>query len=1198
MNSSMQQQNPRRNNRRMSCWFLLSTVLLLQSTKLFQSSVQAVRYPWTPTTGIHHPTIIENHDHVDTSTNNNYSRSLLRVLTLRAGDVSDESTANASKRRRKRKRVRQDQPPSSSTDVEKGEELVIDDVASQQQQQQSDAEPVIKKGKRKRRRLFSSKKKEDVDPSIDEGTDNQEDVITTSSNNETGKRIKKRRRKKAVAETNEADLDQEVELEESMPACNEDVVVAEDGIPEMGKVSGDTDASPEDGNEVDNTEATQATVRTKKRKRKKRGTSKKVEDTIDDVVIDEETPEAIVATPLPSMDASVEILSEEVNRAKKRKRKKRVTIIPVQDAVDVDKREETSEAIDESQVSIEIPSEEMNRTIKKRKRKRRGTNKTAQDTSDDAANEGETPPEVIDTSPLPSINASVEIPSEEIVPESIGSSIEVDESLKLPPMEDEEVEEVQAKYAVGSVETEVEPASDDEKSITIIDAPVEKESDGEYTVESTDEVPVEAEKGVEELSLEATDDGAERETESASDDEKSITITDDSTNKESDGEYTVEVADEVPAEAENEEVEELPTEESVDGAERETESASDDEKSVAVSDAPTDKESESDGEYTEEAADEVPAEAESEEVGELSLEATDDGADAEYNDEIEHVVIDASIEIPEEEIVPESVDASIGVEEDFRAEELEEVDGCLDDMSVLVNNEEDEEEEEEGLQESNVDLSSDEKESGIPTLPAEEGVASVEYNPISVEEADAKDSDDEGIKDDDGNSDKNEEEEDSEPSTFSEMSETSLQSSDHPIEPENHENETEEVASQEETQEEENAVVEVSPAQLEQSNDVDEITEDETNIDQKPIELEKMEDDCLTISIVTWNLAEASFSEKEASFFKKFRKGESKIGSDLVLIGAQECEDIKPRRAEGHRSRHLRRVGIQMLGKDYVPLAIHSLGGIQMALYCHRDVLGDVEMVNIADVTCGVGNVFHNKGAIGVYLKMKRQNNGVAKSSRMLFATGHLAAHVKNVDARNDDFKRIISGLEAQAPARFLRPKKNPDGSPSECDGSYLLKSMDHVFFAGDLNYRVDLPREYVERCIIDIKDNRSCERLEEADDLMNKLLRRDQLLQTIASGRAFPQFSEGKITFLPTFKFDKGTQNYDTSHKQRVPAWTDRILFRSSKVNVLEYQSVPAATHSDHRPVFGTYQLGWGVTTKDSSRSRGGKRGRRNRKK
>jgi hypothetical protein len=405
---------------------------------------------------------------------------------------------------------------------------------------------------------------------------------------------------------------------------------------------------------------------------------------------------------------------------------------------------------------------------------------------------------------------------------------------------------------------------------------------------------------------------------------------------------------------------------------------------------------------------------------------------------------------------------------------------------------------------------------------------------------------------------------------------------------------------------EKDAVVKMPSDQDVQSIDVgivSEEEEEEANTDQTledTIKLKKMDDDCLTLSVVTWNLGEAAFSEKEASFLKKFRKGKSTLGSDLVLIGAQECEDIKPRRTEGHRSRHLRRVGIQMLGQDYVPLAIHSLGGIQMALYCHSDVLGDVEMISIADVTCGVGNVFHNKGAIGVYLTMKRVSGkgGIAKSSRILIATGHLAAHVKNVDARNGDFKRIISELEAQAPPRFLRPKRNPDGSPGDCDGSHLLNSMDHVFFAGDLNYRIDLPREHVERCIIDIKDNQLNDRHEEVDGLMNKLLRRDQLLQTIASGRAFSQFSEGKITFLPTFKFDKGTQNYDTSHKQRVPAWTDRILFRSNKVKVLEYQSVPDALHSDHRPVFGTFQVGWGLSTAVKETSRGGRRGKRSRKK
>jgi hypothetical protein len=94
----------------------------------------------------------------------------------------------------------------------------------------------------------------------------------------------------------------------------------------------------------------------------------------------------------------------------------------------------------------------------------------------------------------------------------------------------------------------------------------------------------------------------------------------------------------------------------------------------------------------------------------------------------------------------------------------------------------------------------------------------------------------------------------------------------------------------------------------------------------------------------------------------------------------------------------------------------------------------------------------------------------------------------------------------------------------------------------------------------------------------MKKLLRQDQLLQTIASGRAFTNFCEGKVTFLPTFKFDKGTSDYDTSHKQRIPAWTDRIVFRSNKVNVLEYDSATEAKHSDHRPVFGTFKIGWGI--------------------
>jgi hypothetical protein len=48
----------------------------------------------------------------------------------------------------------------------------------------------------------------------------------------------------------------------------------------------------------------------------------------------------------------------------------------------------------------------------------------------------------------------------------------------------------------------------------------------------------------------------------------------------------------------------------------------------------------------------------------------------------------------------------------------------------------------------------------------------------------------------------------------------------------------------------------------------------------------------------------------------------------------------------------------------------------------------------------------------------------------------------------------------------------------------------------------------------------------------------------------------------------------YDTGSKKRVPAWTDRILFNSKNelVQLIEYQSVPSVSFSDHKPVFAVF--------------------------
>jgi len=88
-----------------------------------------------------------------------------------------------------------------------------------------------------------------------------------------------------------------------------------------------------------------------------------------------------------------------------------------------------------------------------------------------------------------------------------------------------------------------------------------------------------------------------------------------------------------------------------------------------------------------------------------------------------------------------------------------------------------------------------------------------------------------------------------------------------------------------------------------------------------------------------------------------------------------------------------------MLGKKYVPLAIHSLRGVQFALFCKSSILDELEHVSIADVACCIGNVFHNKGAIGAFVQMKARNmegqknaSQRDKSVRMSFVTCHLVS--------------------------------------------------------------------------------------------------------------------------------------------------------------------------------------------------------------
>ena len=124
---------------------------------------------------------------------------------------------------------------------------------------------------------------------------------------------------------------------------------------------------------------------------------------------------------------------------------------------------------------------------------------------------------------------------------------------------------------------------------------------------------------------------------------------------------------------------------------------------------------------------------------------------------------------------------------------------------------------------------------------------------------------------------------------------------------------------------------------------------------------------------------------------------------------------------------------------------------------------------------------------------------------------------------------------------------------------------LDHeiCILNGDLNYRIDsMPRNVV---IDAVRENN-----------LPKLLERDQLLASKRKNPGFRlrTFNEAPITFAPTYKYDVGTDEYDSSEKKRSPAWCDRVLYRGAgRVKQIEYRRHEVRA-SDHRPVSASFKL------------------------
>ncbi|KAI9446488.1 Endonuclease/exonuclease/phosphatase [Lactarius indigo] len=207
----------------------------------------------------------------------------------------------------------------------------------------------------------------------------------------------------------------------------------------------------------------------------------------------------------------------------------------------------------------------------------------------------------------------------------------------------------------------------------------------------------------------------------------------------------------------------------------------------------------------------------------------------------------------------------------------------------------------------------------------------------------------------------------------------------------------------------------------------------------------------------------------------------------------------------------------------------------------------------------GCGPAFMgNKGAVGVRFRIQTKDDGPGES--YTFVCAHLTAHANKLAARIADYHHIVGSL------LFSPPPGNPSGKPT------TMYSTSHLFFLGDLNFRLALPQT---NPYAGSANFGSIEAALDTQSGREELKEFDQLLQERRKGTVFQGFREGEFwSFKCSYKFKIGEVDKYRGHPPGLtgfciqPTSDSSDTVEDSAITEILYTTIPSYTTSDHKPV------------------------------